>query len=70
MRSRKQLFTSGTIKSLKDSGKEVCGVRLCPGTTYLACGSDNGRVILWDLRMTHQIYKNIKAHTACAKVRS
>ena len=60
--------TSGIVQRLKDHGKEVCGVRLCPGTTYLACGSDSGRVSIWDLRMAQQTYKTIKAHTACAKV--
>ena len=67
MRSGKQ-FSSGTVQRLRDAGKEVCGVRLCPGTTYLACGADSGMVSIWDLRMAHQVYKTIKAHTACAKV--
>ncbi|XP_045157093.2 cell division cycle protein 20 homolog [Mercenaria mercenaria] len=46
--------------------KEVCGLRLAPGTSYLASGGDDGHVNVWDLRMM-QNCKNIKAHTACVK---
>ena len=54
------------VRQLKTHGKEVCGLKLCPGTPYLAAGEDNGRVSIWDLRMS-QLF-SLKAHTACAKV--
>jgi WD40 repeat protein len=47
--------------------KEVCGLRLAPGTSYLASGGDDGHVNIWDLRMMKSC-RNIKAHTACVKV--
>ena len=55
------------VRQLKERGMEVCGLKLCPGTPYLASGEDNGRVSIWDLRMV-KLYTIINAHTACAKV--
>ena len=59
--------TMAEVRQLKERGMEVCGLKLCPGTPYLASGEDNGRVSIWDLRMV-KLYTIINAHTACAKV--
>lgn len=49
--------------------REVCGLQVAEGTTYMASGGDEGIVCIWDLKTTKH-YKEIKAHTACSKVGS
>ncbi|XP_060594953.1 cell division cycle protein 20 homolog [Ruditapes philippinarum] len=49
--------------------KDVCGLSVSPGTSYLASGGDDGHVNIWDLRMMTNC-KTIKAHSACVKALS
>jgi WD40 repeat protein len=47
--------------------REVCGLQIAEGTSYIASGGDEGIVCIWELK-TNSCYKEIVAHTACSKV--
>ncbi|XP_033738603.1 cell division cycle protein 20 homolog isoform X2 [Pecten maximus] len=45
----------------------VCGLSQGAGTPYLASGSGDGLVCIWDVRSS-KVYKKIQAHTLLAKI--
>lgn len=48
-------------------GQDVCGMAMSHNSHHVVTGGNGGLVRLWDLR-THQCFRTIKAHSACAKV--
>lgn len=47
-------------------GQDVCGMAMSHNSHHVVTGGNGGLVRLWDLR-THQCFRTIKAHSACAK---
>lgn len=48
-------------------GQDICGMAMSHNSLHMMTGGNGGLVRLWDLR-THQCFRTIKAHSACAKV--
>jgi len=55
------------VTELMGHKREVCGLQIAEGTSYIASGGDEGIVCIWELK-TNSCYKEIVAHTACSKV--
>ncbi|KAK3092000.1 hypothetical protein FSP39_024352 [Pinctada imbricata] len=46
--------------------RDMCGMQLLTGSPYMATGSDDGCVLIWDNR-SRECVREIDAHTGCSK---